>query len=131
VAARAAGRNRPQGTARVRPGNSLPTGGVLKYRGTTSDWCYRKQAVKAGHDTGGTTRSRSGKGNDMIESIAIGNAVCAIVCAKWALELGYSQTRQVLFLIGGLLFGPLTLLILYVYHVDKATKERRTGAKFI
>ncbi len=67
----------------------------------------------------------------MIGSIAVGNAVCAIVSAKWALELGYSQTRQVLFLAAGLLFGPLTLLILYVYLIEKARKEGRPGAKFI
>ena len=67
----------------------------------------------------------------MINSIAVGNLVCAIVCAKWALELGYSQIRQVLFLFGGLFFGPLTLLILYVYLVQKAQKEGRPGAKFI
>jgi hypothetical protein len=73
----------------------------------------------------------SGKDNDMIKSIAVGNLVCAMVCAKWALELGYSQTRQVLFLIAGLLFGPLTLLILYVYLIEKAQKEGRPGAKFV
>ncbi|MCX5643245.1 MAG: hypothetical protein NTZ17_00955 [Phycisphaerae bacterium] len=67
----------------------------------------------------------------MIESIAVGNVVCALVCAKWALELGYSQTRQALFLVGGLLLGPLTLLILYVYLIEKAKKEGRPGAKFI
>jgi len=67
----------------------------------------------------------------MIKSIAVGNVVCAIVCAKWALELGYSQTRQMLFLVAGLLFGPLTLLILYVYLIEKARKEGRPGAKFI
>ncbi len=67
----------------------------------------------------------------MIQSIAVGTLVCAIVCAKWALELGYSQTRQMLFLVAGLLFGPLTLLILYVYLVQKAQKEGRPGAKII
>jgi hypothetical protein len=67
----------------------------------------------------------------MIESIAVGNVVCALVSAKWALELDYSQVRQVLSLIAGLLFGPLTLLILYVYLIEKAKKEGRAGAKFI
>lgn len=65
----------------------------------------------------------------MIESLAVGNIVCAIVCAKWALELGFSQTRQMLLLIGGILFGPLTLLILYVYLVRKAGEEGRPGGK--
>jgi len=67
----------------------------------------------------------------MIESIAVGNVVCALVSAKWALELDYSQVRQALFLIGGLLFGPLTLVVLYVYLVEKAKKEGRLGAKFM
>jgi hypothetical protein len=85
----------------------------------------------AGSGKGRTRLWASGKGNDMIKSIAVGNLVCAMVCAKWALELGYSQTRQVLFLIAGLLFGPLTLLILYVYLVEKAQKEGRPGSKLI
>lgn len=67
----------------------------------------------------------------MKESIAIGNIVCAFVCAKWALELGFSQSRQILFLIAGLLFGPLTLLVLYVYLINKAKKEGQPGAKII
>ena len=41
----------------------------------------------------------------MIESIAVGNVVCAIVCANVGPEAGYSQTRQALFLVGGLLLG--------------------------
>jgi hypothetical protein len=71
------------------------------------------------------------KDNDMIESIVVGNTVCGLVSAKWALELGYSQAQQVLYLIGGLLFGPLTLLILYVYQIEKAKKEGRVGARII
>lgn len=67
----------------------------------------------------------------MIESIAVGNIVCALICAKWALELGFSQTRQILFLIAGILFGPLTLLILYVYLVKKAENEGQPGAKIV
>lgn len=65
----------------------------------------------------------------MKESIAISNLICAIVCAKWALDLGYSQIRQIILMIGGLIFGPLMLLILYVYLIRKAKDEGRTGAK--
>jgi len=67
----------------------------------------------------------------MMDSIAVGNVVCAIVSAKWALELGVSQARQILFLVAGLLFGPLTLLILYVYHVENAKKRGWTGGKLV
>ncbi|MCU0915113.1 MAG: hypothetical protein MUC88_11190 [Planctomycetes bacterium] len=67
----------------------------------------------------------------MMNSVLVGSLFCAIVCAKWALELGYSQTRQILFLAAGLLFGPLLLLILYVYLIEKARKEGRSGAQLI
>lgn len=32
--------------------------------------------------------------------------VCAVISAKWAMDLGYSQSRQILFGIGGLMCGP-------------------------
>lgn len=67
----------------------------------------------------------------MKEALAVGNITCAFVCAKWALELGFSQSRQLLALVGGLLFGPLTLLVLYVYLLNKAKKEGHPGAKWI
>jgi hypothetical protein len=67
----------------------------------------------------------------MKEVIAVSNVTCAIVCAKWALDLGFSQLRQILFLIGGLLFGPLALLILYIYLINKAKKEGQPGAKMV
>ena len=67
----------------------------------------------------------------MKEVIAVSNATCAVVCAKWALDLGFSQLRQILFLLAGLLFGPLTLLILYIYLINKAKKEGQPGAKMV
>jgi hypothetical protein len=67
----------------------------------------------------------------MKEAIVVANLTCAIVCAKWALELGFSQLRQILVLIGGLLFGPLTLLILYVYLIRKAKSEGQPGSKIV
>ena len=67
----------------------------------------------------------------MREVIAVSNVTCAIVCAKWALDIGFSQLRQVLFLVAGLLFGPLTLLILYIYLVNKAKKQGQPGAKMV
>lgn len=65
----------------------------------------------------------------MKDAIAVSNVACAIVCAKWALDLGFSQLRQILFLIGGLLFGPLVLLILYVYLIRKARSQGQPGGK--
>jgi len=67
----------------------------------------------------------------MTESLVVANIVCALICAKWALDLGYNQARQILFLIAGILFGPLTLLVLYVYLIKKAEKEGQPGAKIV
>jgi sugar phosphate permease len=67
--------------------------------------------------------------NQMREIIFVSNLSCAVICAKWALDLGFSQIRQVLFLIGGLLFGPIMLLILYIFLVIKAKKEGVAGGK--
>jgi len=71
------------------------------------------------------------KGNDMMESIAVANVTCAIVSAKWALELGVNQVRQILFLLAGLLFGPLTLLVLYVYLMENAKKRGWAGGRLV
>ena len=65
----------------------------------------------------------------MNETIVVSNLSCAVICAKWALDLGFSQIRQILFLIGGLFFGPIMLLILYVFLVNNAKKEGKAGAK--
>jgi hypothetical protein len=65
------------------------------------------------------------------ETIVVSNLSCAVISAKWALDLGFSQIRQILFLIGGLLLGPIMLLILYVLHVNSAKKEGKPGAGFL
>jgi hypothetical protein len=65
------------------------------------------------------------------EIIVVSNVSCAIISAKWALDLGYSQIRQILFLIGGLILGPVMLLILYIFLVNKAKKEGATGGKIL
>ena len=67
----------------------------------------------------------------MKETIVVSNVSCAIICAKWALDLGYSQLRQILFLVGGLILGPVMLLILYVRLINKAKKEGATGGKIV
>ncbi len=67
----------------------------------------------------------------MKDQILISNLTCGIICAKWALDLGYSQFRQILFLIGGLFAGPFMLLILYVYLVQKASSDGQPGGKIV
>jgi len=67
----------------------------------------------------------------MKESILVSNVSCAIICAKWALDLEFSQFRQILFLIGGLILGPVMLLILYVFLINKAKKVGSPGAKIV
>jgi hypothetical protein len=64
----------------------------------------------------------------MYNTIAGINIVCAIISAKWAMELEYSQLRQILFLIGGLILGPIMLLILYIYLLRKKLEEKKTTA---
>jgi hypothetical protein len=40
--------------------------------------------------------------------------VSAVISAKWAMDLGCSQARQIIWFVAGLLLGPLAMLILYV-----------------
>jgi Ni/Fe-hydrogenase subunit HybB-like protein len=63
----------------------------------------------------------------MYSTIAGVNIVCAIISAKWAMELDYSQARQLLFLVGGLIMGPIMLLIVYSYLLNKKLKERKAS----
>ncbi len=52
-------------------------------------------------------------------ALAIALVACGIVSAKWAMELGFGQASQTLHLIGGILFGPLALLVLYLRLLRK------------
>ena len=65
----------------------------------------------------------------MTAIIAVSNLTCAVICAKWALDLGYGQLKQNLFLIGGLILGPLMLALLYVRLVNKSKQEAATDGK--
>lgn len=67
----------------------------------------------------------------MRETIVVSNVSCAIISAKWALDLGFSQLSQILCLVGGLILGPLMLLILYVRLIYKAKQEGQAGANII
>jgi hypothetical protein len=51
--------------------------------------------------------------------------VTAILCAKWALDLGFSQGRQMIWFFAGLCLGPLAMLILYVQLVNAAPASAR------
>ena len=52
-------------------------------------------------------------------SVGYVHLIAAIICAKWAMELGFNQVRQLLWGIGGLIAAPLVLLILYVRLLSK------------
>lgn len=67
----------------------------------------------------------------MIQTLAISNVVCAIICAKWALDLGNSQLSQVLHGIAGLFLGPLVLLILYTRLIYQARDRHAPGGRML
>lgn len=67
----------------------------------------------------------------MRDSIIVSNVACAIICAKWGLDLGYSQVSQFLLLLGGLIFGPLALLILYVRLIYRAGDKGETSGRMV
>ncbi len=56
---------------------------------------------------------------------------CAIISARWAMDLGYNQTRQLIFGFGGLLLGPLMLLVLYVRLLYQAKAEGKSAADIV
>ena len=58
-----------------------------------------------------------------MNTIAILNLICGLVSAKWALDLGFSQARQLIFMFGGFILGPIILLVLYVQHINKSKKQ--------
>jgi hypothetical protein len=46
--------------------------------------------------------------------------LCAVISAKWALDLGFSQSSQFIWGIGGMVFGPLLPLVLYIRLVRRS-----------
>jgi hypothetical protein len=56
--------------------------------------------------------------------------VTAIIAAKWALELGFSQLRQLLWAIVGLVCPPLAVLDLYVRMVRQQQKEHKPAGSW-
>ncbi len=58
-----------------------------------------------------------------------GSLLSAVISAKWAMELGYSQIRQFLWGVGGLILVPLMPLLLYIRLVYKYRAEGRLGGQ--
>jgi hypothetical protein len=52
-------------------------------------------------------------------SLSYVHLIAAIICAKWAMDLGFSQFRQLLWGIAGFIAAPLVLLILYIRLIRK------------
>jgi len=65
----------------------------------------------------------------MTEALIGANVLCALISAKWALDLGFSEGRQLLYLVGGLLIGPFMLLILYIRLQYKHRAEKKLHNK--
>ncbi len=69
-----------------------------------------------------------------VENIYMGygwiGIIAAIIAAKWAMELGFSQARQLLWAIAGFVLPPLALLALYVRLLRQADRRHAaiTGA---
>lgn len=52
-------------------------------------------------------------------SVGYVNLIAAIICAKWAMNLGFSQFGQLLWGVAGFIAAPIVLLILYVRMIRK------------
>ena len=56
---------------------------------------------------------------------------CAILSAKWASDLGFRQSRQVLWGIAGLALGPLALLLLLCQVLEQVPDKRFAGRQMV
>ena len=54
--------------------------------------------------------------------------ISAVICAKWAMELGFNQMRQLLWGLGGLALGPIAMLVLYLRMLRQAPEAARRWA---
>jgi hypothetical protein len=57
--------------------------------------------------------------------LAISTCWEQFIAAKWAVDLGFSQFRQLLWGLAGLVAAPLVLLILYVRSISYAAEAAR------
>jgi len=60
-----------------------------------------------------------------------GSLLSAVVSAKWAMDLGYSQLSQFFWGVGGLILGPLMPFFLYIRLIYKCRAEGRLGGQAI
>ena len=60
-----------------------------------------------------------------MENAAVGLILltCAILAARWAMDLGFRQTSQALWGLLGLALGPVALVMLYVRLINKRKAE--------
>jgi hypothetical protein len=56
--------------------------------------------------------------------------ITAIIAGKWAMELGFRQMRQLLWMFAGLIVPPLALLALYVRLIRQARTEGKPGGRW-
>ena len=52
-------------------------------------------------------------------SVGYVHLIAAIICAKWAMDLGFSQLSQLLWGVAGFVAAPLILIILYARLIRK------------
>ena len=62
---------------------------------------------------------------DIISSVGYIHFLSALIAAKWAMDLGFSQFRQLLWFIAALFAAPLVLLILYLRLIPNASESAR------
>lgn len=55
--------------------------------------------------------------------------ITAIICGKWAMELGFRQSRQLLWMIAGFVIPPVVLLVLYVRQIRQFRQEGKAGGR--
>jgi hypothetical protein len=56
---------------------------------------------------------------------------CALVAAKWAMELGISQFGQLLWGVAALFFGPFVLLLLYIRLIRTRQTLSEPGGQWL
>jgi hypothetical protein len=61
----------------------------------------------------------------LIPSYGYIHLIGAIIAAKWAADLGFSQFRQLLGAIAGLVAAPVVLLILYIRLISQGPESAR------
>ena len=66
-----------------------------------------------------------------MNTVILTNIACSIICAKWALDLEYSQSKQIIWGLGGIFFGPLIMLLLYIRLIYKAKSEGSSSGDII